>query len=200
MEVLGWFGSTVLVVSLLQTRVVRLRLINLGGSLILAAYNLVIGVWPMVGLNVVLTAINVFFLVKLFRTQHDTDEYTVLEVAAEDHYLRHVLRVHRDDIAGTDPDFDEPRPDQQSFLVLRADEVVGVVVVEDAGGGVAQVVLDWVTPRYRDLSPGEFVFRRSELFTSRGYTKVLTSPGMVSTYYSRIGFSPAGDRFELVVA
>ena len=61
-EVLGWVGSAILVVSLLQTRVLRLRWINLVGCLVLIGYNAVVGVWPMVGLNVVLALINVVYL------------------------------------------------------------------------------------------------------------------------------------------
>ncbi|MGB3186269.1 MAG: hypothetical protein WBG36_11495 [Ornithinimicrobium sp.] len=196
-EIFGWFGSGVLVISLLQTRVVRLRLINLLGSTLLGVYNLIIEVWPMVGLNIVLALINVVFLVKLFRTQHDTDEYTVIEVEPDDTYLLYLLDVHRHEIAQSDPGFAGPAADQATFIILRADETVGVVVIEDAGDGVAQVLLDWVTPRYQDLSPGEFVFRQSDVLTRRGFRRVLTSPDTRSPYYSRIGFAKEGDRYAL---
>lgn len=196
-EVLGWAGSGILVLSLLQTRVVRLRLINLAGSLLLGVYNLIIEVWPMVGLNAVLALINIYFLVKLYRTQHDPSEYTVIEVEPDDRYVQHLIATHRRDIAKTDPGFEGPHAGQLTFVILRADEAVGVVVVEDAGQGVAQVMLDWVTPRYRDLSPGEFVFRKSEIFTDRGFTRVLSSPENTSPYYSQIGFSKVQDRYAL---
>ena len=53
LEIIGWVGSAILVVSLLQTNLHRLRWINLVGCVILVGYNAVLGVWPMVGLNVV---------------------------------------------------------------------------------------------------------------------------------------------------
>lgn len=82
----------------------------------------------------------------------------------------------------------------------RGDETVGVVVVHDAGAGVAQVDLDYVTPRFRDFSPGEFVYRRSGLFTDRGFRRLVTPPGMVNPYYERLGFTREGDSWtaELV--
>ena len=52
LEALGWVGSAILVVSLLQTQLFRLRVINLVGCLVLIAYNGLAHVWPMVGLNV----------------------------------------------------------------------------------------------------------------------------------------------------
>jgi hypothetical protein len=71
---------------------------------------------------------------------------------------------------------------------------VGVVVVRDAGDGVAQVELDYVTPRFRDFTPGEFVYRRSGLFSERGFTRVVAPDRMVSPYYDSVGFRRDGDR------
>ncbi|HKJ11123.1 MAG TPA: hypothetical protein VJ976_01895 [Ornithinimicrobium sp.] len=200
LEVLGWTGSVVLVISLLQTRILRLRLINLAGSLILAFYNVVIEVWPMVGLNVVLSLINVFYLVTMLRTRHDPTVYTVLEVDPDDRYLQHLLSVHSEDIHRSFPGFTEVQAHQSAFLIVHGDEAVGVVVIEDAEPGVAQIVLDWVTLRYRDSTPGEFVFRRSEIFSRRGYSRVVTAPETKEAYYPRIGFTPDGDRYALDVS
>lgn len=199
-EVLGWVGSAVLVVSLLQTRVLWLRAINLAGCILLLVYNAVIEVWPMVGLQLVLSVINVFYLWRMLRSRDDAAAFTVLEVEPEDRYLQHVLRVHADDIGRYNPGFrHDPTADQLAFLVLQGDETVGAVLARDAGEGTAEVTLDWVTPRHRDLSPGQFVFRESGMFARRGFTRVLSPEGMRHPYYERIGFTPAGDRWELAV-
>lgn len=197
LELLGWAGSALLVWSLLQTRLLRLRALNLAGSVVLIAYNAAVGVWPMVGLNVTLAGINVWQLYRLLRTRHDENIYQVVEVATDDNFLAHVLRVHWADIARFNPGFRFDSSTQQAFLTLCGDEVVGVMLLRPAGEGVAQVDLDYVTRRYRDLTPGEFVFRRSGQLTARGYHRVLTPPGMVAPYYARLGFKPAGDRYSL---
>jgi hypothetical protein len=62
---------------------------------------------------------------------------------------------------------------------------------------VAQVELDYVTPRFRDFTPGEFVYRRSGLFRDRGFHRVLTAPGMVAPYYEGLGFHREGDHWSL---
>jgi hypothetical protein len=54
-EVLGWVGSALLVYSVLQTRILRLRLFNGVASALLVIFNAAIAVWPMVALNVTLT-------------------------------------------------------------------------------------------------------------------------------------------------
>jgi hypothetical protein len=65
LEVLASVGSALLVYSVLQTRILRLRLFNDVASALLVIFNAAIAVWPMVALNVTLTAINAFYIVRL---------------------------------------------------------------------------------------------------------------------------------------
>ena len=201
LEVVGWAGSALLVWSLLQTAILRLRLLNLVGCLILIGYNGALHVWPMVGLNVVLTVINTVHLYRLLTTRHDEREYAVVRVGADDEFLAHTMRVHGADIARFNPGFrwDASAPDRAVFLVARGDEVVGVMVVHLLGDGTANVELDYVTRRYRDLTPGEFVYRRSGLLAELGIRQVTTPPGMVAPYYDRLGFRRDGDAYVLTI-
>ena len=200
-DALGWFGSALLIYSLLQARILRLRVLNTVACVILVVFNAVIGVWPMVAMNIVLAGINSFFIVRLLRERGDEQAYTVLEVREDDAYLTHFLGVHRDDIHAFFADFGHGlAAGRSSYLVQHGDETAGVIVVRDEGSGVAQVELDYVTPRFRDFSPGEFVFRRSGLFRDRGFSHVLSPPGMVAPYYDRVGFTRQGDRYRLDLA
>jgi hypothetical protein len=201
LDILGWGGSALLVYSLLQSRVLRLRVLNLAACLILTVFNWALEVWPMVGMNVVLAAINLWFILKLVRERHDESAFEVLQVRGDDEYLLHVLRVHRSDILKFNPEFvHEPSAaDQDAFLVTRGDETVGVVLLT-ATGDTAHVLLDYVTPRYRDFSPGEFIWRKSGLLSSHGYRRVVTAPAMVSPYYDRVGFHRDGDTWVLELA
>lgn len=198
-EALGWFGSALLVYSVLQARLLRLRVLGLGASLILAVFNGIIEVWPMVAMNSTLAVINLFYIVRLTRHRHDETTYEVLEVGRDDAFLAHLFRVHETEIRRIFPKFNWSRevPDRMPFLITRGDETVGVIVVRDAGGGVAQVEIDYVTPRFRDFTPGEFVYRRSGLFRKRGFHRIVTPPGMVEPYYEKLGFCREGDSYVL---
>jgi hypothetical protein len=193
-DALGWFGSALLVFSLLQARILRLRVLNTVACVILTAFNAILGVWPMVAMNIALAGINLFFIIRLLRERHDEKAYTVLEVEEDDTYLQHFLDVHGADIARYFPHFREGSG-RVAYLVQHGDETVGATVVRDAGDGTAQVELDYVTRRFRDFTPGEFVFRRSGLLRDRGFRRVLTPPGMVEPYYAQLGFTKADDRF-----
>ncbi|MBB6626431.1 YgjV family protein [Nocardioides sp. KIGAM211] len=198
LDLLGWGGSALLVFSLLQARVLRFRTLNLVACLILLVFNALLDIWPMVGMNLVLAAINIWFIVKLLGERHDDAAFEVLEVGPGDEYLRHVLRVHGADILRFQPDFVWDPADEggHAFVVLKGDETVGVVLLH-ADGEVARVRLDYVTPRFRDFSPGEFVWRRSGLLQDSGCRSVVTPPGMVGAYYDRLGFRREGESYVL---
>jgi hypothetical protein len=198
LEALGWLGSAVIVWSLIQTQLSRLRVFNLVGTILLVGYNLVLGIWPMVGLNVVLAAINVWYLVHSRRDKHDARAYEVLEVDGDDTFLRHVLRVHGADILRFNPSFvHEPFGTDTAYLVLKGDETVGVMVTRDEGEGTVRLVLDYVLPRYRDLSPGEFVFGPEGPLCARGVRRVVVPADMVEPYYETLGLRRDGDTYLL---
>lgn len=62
--VLGWVSSAVVVLSLLQGRRRRLHALNLLGCALAALYSSALGIWPTVGLNVALVAVNAVQLVR----------------------------------------------------------------------------------------------------------------------------------------
>ncbi len=204
LEILGWTGSAVLVVSLLQSRVLLLRAINLAGSVLLVAYNFALSVWPMVGLNTVLAAINVVFLVRMTRTKDAERSYEILEVPHNDVVMRRFLHNHDADIRRFNPHLDpaalvDAAPDnaRHTLLIMRTDEVVGVLVIRPEPGMVGVVELDYVTIAYRDLHPGQFLFRESTMLVESGFRHIRIPEGIVSPYYGRIGFREGEDGWTL---
>lgn len=201
LDLFGWAGSALLIVSLLQARVLRFRVLNLVAGSMLVAFNALIMVWPMVAMNLATSAINLYFIRRLLLDRHDGAAFRVLAVKSDDAYLAYVLSVHRADVTRYQPDFTwdgVPRDDRRPFLILRGDETVGVVIIR-VDGEVAHVELDYVTRRFRDFSPGEFVWRESGMLRDLGIRTVVTSPTMVDPYYARVGFRRDGASYVLAV-
>jgi hypothetical protein len=206
LELIGWAGSALLVWSLAQARVLRFRIFNLIASLILIGYNAAIGVWPMVAMNAAIVVINVFHLVKLVRTRDDARTYEVVEVGPDDDYLRYVLRRHGPDIERHNPGFawEGSRPGCEAFLVLRETETVGVVLMRrsETDPATAEVVLDYVVPRFRDFSVGKFVYRPGGVLAGRGLRRAVAPLHRMTdarTYFPKVGFRADPDDSDTLV-
>lgn len=205
LEIAGWTGSALVVLSLTQARVFRFRWLNLIGSLVATTYNAILDIWPFVAMNAAISLINIYWLVRLNRERHDAAVYEVVEVAPDDAYLLHVLRTHAADIASFAPSFvalPGAGDERSAFLVQRGDETVGVVEVRNAGDGTAVVELDWVSRRFRDLTPGEFVHRRSGIFAAKGFARVVVPQARSGdlAYLRGVGFRPEGSAWVREVA
>lgn len=205
LEILGWVGSGIVVWSLLQTRILRLRVLNLIGCLISVVYAAIGGVWPVLGLNAVLSIINIVHLRKLTAEKETERSYSVVSVSPDDAYLQFLLTKHADDIASTAPAFAQENaaePATEAHLILHNDETVGAVLIRNAGNGEAHVVLDYVTPRFRDFTPGKYLFRDSGLLRNLGYetVSVVTPKDRQTTnYYDSLGFTTSGPRSVLAL-
>lgn len=205
LDIIGWLGSALLVYSVMQTRVLPFRVLNLAACAVLTAFNAVLGIWPMVAMNLALSAINLWHLRLLLTSQDKESGYAVLEVGIEDAYLHHILETHEADIRTFQPDLTPGLSHAMAtgghaFVIQRGDETAGAVLVK-ANGPTATVLLDYVTPRFRDFSPSRLLWRRDGALAKLGITNVETSPNMVDPYYSKVGFSRRDDgSFELDLA
>ncbi len=71
-EIFGYIGSVLVVVSMLMSSVVKLRVINTIGSIISGTYALIIGSFPLALMNICLIIINVYNLRKLLLNEQHT--------------------------------------------------------------------------------------------------------------------------------
>jgi hypothetical protein len=205
LEVLGWIGSAIVVLSLLQTRILRLRVLNLTGCAISVLYAALGGVWPILGLNAILTIINIVHLRKLTAQKETERDYSVVTVEPDDAYLNFLLTKHHDDIKATHPTFEQElaaHPATESHLILHNDETVGLVLIHNDGDGSGEILIDYVTPRFRDFTPGKYLFRDSGLLRSRGFTTLsaaLPANRQTEGYYRALGFTTTDSRSVLTL-
>jgi hypothetical protein len=197
LDVVGWVSSALVVWSLMLVSVWRFRWMNLAGAALATVVNALLGIWPFAAMNGVIAVIDVIWIVRLSRERHDVAAFEVVEVGADDPYLHHLLALKAEDVRAVHPDFTLPAAGSSAFLVLRGDETVGMVVVSKAGEGVGSVDLDYVTDRFRDFTPGEFVYRRSGIFAAKGFTRLHAADVPAHhDYYPRVGFRRVGDHWE----
>lgn len=200
-EIIGWTGSALVVISLVVASVRRFRWLNLTGSAIATAYNVALGIWPFAAMNAIISVIDVYWLVRLGKEARTADGYDVVLTRGDDPLVAHLLRRHGTDVATYHPGVATVGPDCHAFVLLRADEIIGLTLVrpldgpgEGGGHGVGEVAVDYVTARFRDYGPGTVLYRENPaLWSDLGLRRlVLRDPvDSVSTYARSVGFRPA---------
>jgi hypothetical protein len=74
LELFGYLGTTLVVVSMMMTSVTKLRIVNMCGSVISAIYAAICGTWPIVVMNVCLFIINGFHLIRARSSKKNESE------------------------------------------------------------------------------------------------------------------------------
>ena len=157
-ELFGYLGSTLVVVSMLMTSVVRLRVINLIGSVIFAIYALIIRSYPTAAMNFFLVGINVYHLLRLRREERN---YDLIRTDTQDAFFRYLLQSNLEDIRVWFPDFTPGECGADSVYLVCCERIpAGLFIGRSRGGGETEVLLDYATPVYRDTSVGRFLHDR----------------------------------------
>ncbi len=184
-ELIGYLGSALVVVSMLMTSVVRLRIINLIGSAIFTVYALLIKSYPTAAMNLFLVGINIYHLVRLLKVQK---HYDLIPADARDPYVAYLLNKNRDDIRVWFPEFVPPESgDVLAYLVCCDSNPAGLFLGRRAGDVGIDVLLDYATPVYRDTSVGRYLYGQ---LARAGYKSLVfkaNAPGHVG-YMEKVGY------------
>lgn len=192
-ELVGYLGSLLIVVSMTRTSILHLRLIGLAGSATFLVYSILIAAYPIAVVNVVIIGVHVFFLRQLLSKK--TEFFSTLELNKNSQYLRYFLDFHRRDISTHQPGFGfEARDDQLRAFILRDMVPAGVFIGRTCGDDSIEIELDYVLPQYRDFKVAEFLYSdRSRIFSHRSRRRIWTRPGseVHARYFERFGFTAA---------
>ncbi len=178
------------VVSLMQRSILKLRLIGLGAAAFFLAYGLLIRAYPIAIVNVVVIAVHLYFLHKLTRRQEEV--FSVLKIYPESRYLAYFLEFYADQISRFQPGFSyEPARDHRIFFLLRDHIPAGLVIARPCQDDSLEIELDFVTAEYRDFKLGEFLYSgNSGLFADLDCNQAWSLPGNSDhvRYMERVGF------------
>ena len=195
-ELIGYIGSIVIAVSLTMTSIVKLRWINFIGALVFTIYAIAIGVYPVALLNGYITLIDVYFLIKIYTSNHF---FTIQKVRLGDEYLQQFLNFYKTDIAKYFPKFSIiENQNCFVFLAYRNMDVASVFVGRKMDENVMDILLDYAPPKYRDCKTGNYLFnKQNAIFTEIGVTKLYVKAVLKPqiNYYQKVGFEKKGDNF-----
>lgn len=186
-EIFGYLGSALVVVSMLMASVVKLRVINTVGSIISGTYALIIGSFPLALMNFCLIVINVY---NLFRLLKSDKQYDLVEGNTDDAFLEYFLNRYKEDIRFYFPGFKMNQSWKgQAYVVCCNGNPAGVLLGTEKSEGVIDVVIDYSIPAYRDCSVGKYLY--SKLPNKKIHTLVFAQEESQAhiSYMTKMGFA-----------
>jgi hypothetical protein len=78
-EIFGYIGTALVLISMAMTSVVKLRVVNMCGSLISMIYAIIVNTWPVVFLNLGLIIINSIQLIRMKMESERKGEHYEIE-------------------------------------------------------------------------------------------------------------------------
>jgi GNAT superfamily N-acetyltransferase len=191
LEILGYVASVLVAVSLMMSSILRLRVINLVGSLAFTVYGVLIHAYPVAAVNAFIVLINLWYLRRMLGTR---EYFRLLRVEPGSEYLRYFIAFYEKEIRRFLPGFSHaPGESQLSVFVLRDLVPAGLLLGEVEEGSRLCVTLDFVIPQYRDFKIGRYLYaEQREFFRARGITEIVSEPGTAEHqgYLRKMGFAP----------
>lgn len=157
-ELAGYLGSTLVVVSMLMSSVVKLRIINTIGSCISAAYALIIHSYPLALMNICLIIINCYNLAKLLKSGQ---QYDLIPAETDDAFFTYLIAHYKQDIQNFFLESDlDISASNTAYIVCCKAVPAGLLLGNLSEKGILDITVDYTTPTYRDCSVGKYLYSK----------------------------------------
>lgn len=185
LEIIGYIGSALIVISMMMTSVLRLRLVNILGSGISICYAIAVKAYPVAFLNAFLIIVNVAKTVQLFRLEKS---YLMIVSKGADGLPQYLVQKYNKDILNFFPDFKELSDDDDVFILMNGDIATGITAGKIDENKNFNVKIDYTTPAYRDNSAGLYLYKEIGKLGCCKRVVFETSSKNHEAYMYKIGF------------
>lgn len=163
LEWIGYLSSVLVAVSLTMSSIVKLRWLNLIGAGFFSFYGFAIGSLPVGLLNMFIVMANIYYLIRIYNRK---ETFKLIPTTLNESYLQYFLDFNNKEIKTFFPDFMQfvgakkgQTEDAITLLLLRDAQVAGVFFGIKKSDDLF-IYLDYVSAPYRDLKPGEYIYRK----------------------------------------
>ena len=200
-QILGYAASLIVFISLMMKSLAKLRVLNAAGSLLFVVFALATDSLPTAFLNMGIVVIDVFYFIRMTRVK---DNFEIMTVQKDNEIVRRFYRTNKKEL---DALFGEASfvKSEKIALFFRNDDIAGLlayssVVLPQSDSSVpesaAEILIDFVVPKYRDFAVGRHFFVKDVSFwKEQGYSCLLSSvpDKRHIPYLERLGFERQND-------
>jgi len=200
-QILGYAASLIVFISLMMKSLAKLRVLNAAGSLLFVVFALATDSLPTAFLNLGIVVIDVFYFIRMTRVK---DNFEIMTVQKDNEIVRRFYRTNKKEL---DALFGEASfvKSEKIALFFRNDDIAGLlayssVVLPQSDSSVpesaAEILIDFVVPKYRDFAVGRHFFVKDVSFwKEQGYSCLLSSvpDKRHIPYLERLGFERQND-------
>jgi hypothetical protein len=186
-EWFGYLASLVVLISLTMSSIIKLRVINFIGCLLFASFAYFIDSVPTIFMNLSIACINLYFLYQIYRSK---EEFKIISASKDSEYFQHFININRQDIE-KQISLEQLTFADTLFYMLRNNNIAGVLAGTKEADGTFVIMLDYVTPRYRDFKLGSYYYNtHPEFLKEKGITALKTTAGDQDhcLYLNKMGF------------
>lgn len=192
-NLVGYLASVLLAISLLVSNDLKFRWLNTFGCLAFVVYGIMLGAFPIILTNSILLLINLFYLIKIYRTEEDFD---LIEFEMGHGLVQKFITYHQTDLHAYFPSFSLDKTDNDICFIVLRDMVPANLFVANIRDGFAYVQLNYTVPKYRDYKVGKYIFDKEKAFlTSKGIKAVVyesVENKQHESFLKRMGFANQG--------
>ncbi|WP_413285064.1 hypothetical protein [Vibrio sp. MA40-2] len=186
-EWFGYLASLVVLVSLTMTSIIKLRVINFIGCVLFALFAYFIDSYPTMFMNIGIAGINVYFLWKIKTTK---EQFTLISAVVNSEYFDYFISTYKNEIE-QQTSLEKLKMADTAFYMLRNNNIAGVLVGNLNTEGELLVLVDYVTPEYRDFKLADYYYQSNpEVIKNRG-VKTLKAHATIANheeYLLKVGF------------
>lgn len=155
---IGYLASLALIIALVVNNDLKFRWYGAVGNVFFIAYAIIIGALPVLLTNTILLAINVIYLIRVYR-RHEV--FDLLEFKGEERLVNKFLSFYQKDIEQYFPGFrQEEMKDNLNFVITRNLVIANIFSASLSPEGDAVVLINYTVEKYRDYKVGRYIFEK----------------------------------------
>jgi len=184
-EIIGYIASTLILISLNMTSIIKLRWFNLAGAIFFAVYGFLFHAYPVAVMNILIALTNVYNLIILNNKQ---DLFNTQIMQPKDAFFNKLIEFHAEDIAKFYPKF-KIKDDMICLIILRNMQIAGIFIGSKKKDKL-KIEVDYALKKYRDFKVGNFLYPQlKEILSKEEIDTIYCNIDENLKYASKMGFS-----------